>query len=256
LSASLVLTADADGVRTITLNRPEARNAFNSPLYRATGEALAAADVDEAVKVVVLTGAGTGFSAGQDLKELAQMSDPAVRAASDGSIQRGFEVFVDAIESLTKPLIAAVHGHAIGIGTTLLPYCDLVIVADDARLRLPFVSLGVVPEMGSTFTIPASLGRQQASYLLLSGAWLDGPAAVAAGLALRCVPAATLLAETGSLAAELAAGPLASLRTTKHLIRAGWLDAARAARHREEEVFATLLGQGGSQDALDEFLAR
>jgi len=257
MSAPLVLTSDADGVRTITLNRPEARNAFDTALYTAAGSALDAADADDTVKVVILTGAGKGFSAGQDLKEMARLSDPAAREAraAEGG-EHGFGVFINAIESFSKPLIAAVHGNAIGIGTTMLPYCDLVIVADDARLRLPFVPLGVVPEAGSSFTIPMVMGRQQASYLLLTGEWLDGPGAVAAGLALQCVPAADLLAEAGALAATLAAGPLSSLQATKRLIRGGWIDAARAARAREEEVFTTLLGHGASKDALDEFLAR
>jgi len=260
VTAPLILTSDADGVRTITLNRPEARNAFNTALYSAAGAALDAADADDAVKVVILAGAGKGFSAGQDLKEMAALSSPAERAARGEAdpdpAEHGFGVFINAIEGFSKPLIAAVHGNAIGIGTTMLPYCDLVIVADDARFRLPFVPLGVVPEAGSSFTIPMVMGRQQATYLLLAGEWLDGPGAVAAGLALRCVPAADLLAEAGALAAALASGPLSSLQATKRLVRAGWIDAARAARAREEAVFTTLLGHGASKDALDEFLAR
>ena len=258
-SEPLVLTADAtDGVRTLTLNRPEARNAFDTALYTAAGSALDAADADDTVKVVILNGAGKGFSAGQDLKEMAKLGGPEAREAGGDAdaAEHGFSVFINAIESFSKPLVAAVHGNAIGIGTTMLPYCDLVVVADDARLRLPFVPLGVVPEAGSSFTIPMVMGRQQASYLLLTGAWLDGPGAVAAGLALKCVPAADLLAEAGALAAALAAGALSSLQATKRLIRAGWIDAARAARAREEAVFTTLLGHGASKDALDEFLAR
>ncbi|MFA5883031.1 MAG: enoyl-CoA hydratase/isomerase family protein [Acidimicrobiia bacterium] len=257
-AVSLVLVGDDGPVRTLTLNRPQARNAFDTALYAAAGSALDAADADDTVKVVILNGAGKGFSAGQDLKEMAALGDPATREASgDGDpAEHGFGVFINAIESFSKPLVAAVHGNAIGIGTTMLPYCDLVVVADDARLRLPFVPLGVVPEAGSSFTIPMVMGRQQASYLLLTGEWIDGPGAVAAGLALKCVPAADLLAEAGVLAAALAAGALSSLQATKRLIRAGWIDGARAARAREEAVFTTLLGHGASKDALDEFLAR
>ncbi|GMU79883.1 MAG: enoyl-CoA hydratase [Acidimicrobiia bacterium] len=243
----------ADGVRTITLNRPEVRNAFNRALYRAAGGALAAADADDAVKVVVLAGAGQGFSAGQDLKEMAAVGRPGESGTSE---EHGFQTFVGALESFSKPLVAAVHGNAIGIGTTMLPYCDLVLVADDARLRLPFAPLGVVPEAGSSFTIPHAIGRQQASYLLLTGAWLDAHGAVAAGLALRCVPRAELLAEAHALAVQLAALPSSSLVATKRLVRAGWLDAARAARSREEAVFTTLLGHGASKAALDDFLDR
>jgi enoyl-CoA hydratase/carnithine racemase len=257
--SDLVLVDDADGVRTITLNRPEARNAFNTDLYRATGDALNQADADDSVKVVILTGAGKGFSAGQDLKEMAQVGSPAERdpnvdgPEADGVEEHGFRVFVDGIEDFSKPLIAAVHGAAVGIGTTMLPYCDLVIVADDARLRLPFVPLGVVPEAGSSFTIPMIVGRQQASYLLLTGEWLDGEGAVAAGLAFRCVPRDDLLSEASGLARRLAGLSASSLAATKRLIRAGWIDAARAARTREEEVFATLLGHGDSKAALEQF---
>ena len=145
--SDLVLVEDADGVRTLTLNRPQARNAFNSALYSAAGAALDEADADPEVRVVVLTGAGKGFSAGQDLKEMAQIESPADRdPGSDPAGEHGFRVFIDAIEGFSKPLIAAVHGAAVGIGTTMLPYCDLVIVADDARLRLPFVPLTLLPE--------------------------------------------------------------------------------------------------------------
>jgi enoyl-CoA hydratase/carnithine racemase len=249
----LILTDDADGVRTITLNRPDARNAFDTALYSATGSALDDADADDTVRVVILAGAGEGFSAGQDLKEMAKI-DPSARDDSAAQGEHGFRVFIDAIEGFSKPLVAAVHGAAVGIGTTMLPYCDLVIVADDARLRLPFVPLGVVPEAGSSYTIPAILGHQVASYHLLTGDWLDGPGAVAAGLALRCVPRDQLMTEADAIARNLAQLSPASLAATKRLIRAGWLDAAQAARAREEEVFTTLLGHGASKDALDQFV--
>jgi enoyl-CoA hydratase/carnithine racemase len=255
--SDLVLVDDADGVRTLTLNRPEARNAFNSALYSAAGAGLDDADADPDVRVVILTGAGKGFSAGQDLKEMAQIESPADRdPTTNPAEEHGFRVFIDAIEAFSKPLIAAVHGAAVGIGTTMLPYCDFVIVADDARLRLPFVPLGVVPEAGSSFTIPMIVGRQQASYLLLTGEWLDGDGAVAAGLALRCVPRGDLIPEAAALAHQLAGLSATSLAATKRLIRAGWLDGARAARSREEEVFTGLLGHGDSKAALDEFVGK
>lgn len=252
---TLIMTDDVDGVRTITLNRPEARNAFNDALYAAAGSALHSADADDAVRVAILAGAGKVFCAGQDLKELAKLGDPSTRddSAADAG-EHGFRIFIDAIEGFSKPLIAAVHGAAVGIGTTMLPYCDLVIVADDARLRLPFVPLGVVPEAGSSFTIPMIFGRQLSSYYLLTGDWLDGPGAVAAGLALRCVPRDDLIAEAGAIARRLAELSPAALAATKRLIREGWLDAAQAARTREEAVFTTLLGHGASKDALDQFV--
>jgi enoyl-CoA hydratase/carnithine racemase len=257
----LVLVADDGAVRTITFHRPEARNAMHGALYAAAAEALVAADADDPVHVVVLAGAGPAFCAGQDLREMAALSAasaaPDADAPHDDAPFRGaFDGFIAAIETLSKPLIAAVQGYAIGIGTTMLAYCDLVVAADDARFRLPFVPLGVVPEMGSSLTIPQVLGRQAGTYHLLSGAWLDAARAAELGLVLRVVPADRLAAEVGALAAEIAVGPLASLRATKRLIREGWIDAARAARAREEAVFTTLLGHGASRAALDDFLGR
>lgn len=125
---------DHGAVRLLTLHRPEALNAFDSPLYRATGAALTAARDDDAVRVVVLTGAGRAFSAGQDLGEMA-------RLAAGEAVESGFPVLLEALESFDKPLVAAVNGPAVGIGFTMLPHCDLVLVAEGARLRTPFAEL-------------------------------------------------------------------------------------------------------------------
>lgn len=224
-------------MRLLTLHRPEALNAFDSPLYRATGAALTAARDDDAVRVVVLTGAGRAFSAGQDLGEMA-------RLAAGEALESGFPVLLEALESFDKPLVAAVNGPAVGIGFTMLPHCDLVLVAEGARLRTPFAELGVPPEAASSVLFPARMGWQRAAEVLFTSPWLTAEEAVACGIALRTVPAADLLPEALALAGRIAAAPLAALRAIKSTMLAGRADAVTAARAREEQAFARMWGLG------------
>jgi enoyl-CoA hydratase/carnithine racemase len=224
-----------DGVRLLTLDRPEARNAFDSALYRATGAALAAARVDDAVKVLVITGAGRAFSAGQDLDEMA-------RLAAGEQIESGFPVLLDALGAFDKPLVAAVNGAAVGIGFTMLPHCDLVLVAESSRFRTPFAEMGVPPEAASSVMFPAAMGWQRAAEVLFTSPWLDADAAVAAGIALRVVPDAALMEQALDLASAVATAPLPALRSIKAAMLAGRADAVAAARQREDAAFARLLG--------------
>ena len=241
---------DREGVRLLTLDRPHALNAFDDDLYDALRDALLDAAERPDVAVVVLTGAGRAFSAGQDLGEMA-----APRRHADAA-PHGFEPFMDALDSFPKPLVAAVNGTGVGIGLTLLLHCDLVLMAEGARLRAPFVSLGVTAEAGSSALLPARLGWQAASHLLYTAAWLDAEAAVACGLAWRCVPAERLLEEALAVARAIAAMPVESLVATKRLLLAGRLDAVRAARVREGVEFARLLGGPANREALAAFRAR
>ena len=136
-----MVVADEGSVRLLTLARPEALNAFDTDLYLALGAALDAASADDSVHVVVVTGQGRAFSAGQDLKEMTRMAT----AGPDEEITSGFPALVDALIAFDKPLIAAVNGLAIGIGFTMLPHCDLVLVSDEARFRTPFAELASHP---------------------------------------------------------------------------------------------------------------
>ncbi len=224
-----------DGVRVLTLDRPQALNAFDSPLYRATGAALGAARDDDDVKVAVITGAGRAFSAGQDLDEMA-------RLAAGEAVDSGFPVLLDALQSFDKPLIAAVNGAAVGIGFTMLPHCDLVLAAETARFRTPFAEMGVPPEAGSSVLFPARMGWQRAAEVLFTSPWLSAAEAVECGIALRVVPADDLLTEALALAAAIATAPLVALRAIKATMLAGRADAVAAARAREEEAFAQVLG--------------
>jgi enoyl-CoA hydratase/carnithine racemase len=224
-----------DGVRVLTLDRPHALNAFDSPLYRAAGAALDAARADDGVKVVVITGAGRAFSAGQDLAEMA-------RLAAGEAVDSGFPVLLDALQAFDKPLIAAVNGAAVGIGFTMLPHCDLVLAAETARFRTPFAEMGVPPEAASSLLFPARMGWQRAAEVLFTSPWLGAAEAVECGIALRVVPADELLPEALALADAIADAPLVALRAIKATMLAGRADAVAAARAREEAAFAQLLG--------------
>lgn len=233
----MVRVDDHGPVRVLTLDRPGALNAFDSPLYRATGAALTAARDDDGVKVVVLTGAGRAFSAGQDLEEMA-------RLAAGEPIESAFPVLLAALESFDKPLVAAVNGPAVGIGFTMLPHCDLVLAAEDARFRTPFAEMGVPPEAASSVLFPARMGWQRAAEVLFTSPWLSAAEAVECGIALRVVPAASLLVEALALAARIATAPLPALRAIKATMLAGRADAVSSARAREEEAFARMWGLG------------
>ncbi len=239
---------DRGRVRVLTLDRPEALNAMNNGLYWACADALVAAADDPGVAVVVLTGRGRAFCAGQDMGEMS--------LGADDERGHGFPAFANGLAEFRKPVIAAVNGLGLGIGATMLPYCDLVVMADTARLKLPFSTLGVAPEAGASYTFPATLGWQQAAYYLLTAEWMSAEAAVAAGLAFRVVPVESLLDETIALAQQIAAMPIVSLVATKELIVAARRDAVRAARAREDAVFSKLIGGPANIEALTAFFEK
>lgn len=242
-----VLIEDVDRVRVITLNRPDALNAFNEALYDATVEALDHAAAARDVAVAVLTGRGRAFSAGTDVKEMA------ARTTDPDNFQQGahgLPGLIDRLAAFPKPLLCAVNGLALGIGVTLLGYAELVIMSNAARIRCPFTDLAVAPEAGSSYLFPRLLGPQDANWLLLSSDWLDAQACERIGLAWRVTPAASLLTETLDVARHLAAKPIASLVETKRTIVAGRSDAVAAARARENAAFLRLMGQPANLEAL------
>jgi len=154
-----LLIADENQVRTITLNRPGALNAFNEALYDATADALSAAAEDPEIAVVMITGAGRAFSAGQDLAEMqARITDPDFAPG-----RHGFPGLIDALGAFPKPLICAVNGVGLGIGATILGFADLAFMSSTARLKCPFTSLGVAPEAASSYLLPQLIGRQNAA---------------------------------------------------------------------------------------------
>ncbi|WP_370326573.1 enoyl-CoA hydratase/isomerase family protein [Euzebya sp.] len=241
-----VVVTDRDGVRLVTVDRPAVKNALHTAAYDAITTALTEARARDDVSCVVLTGSGSDFTAGWDLAEAAD-PPPAV----DDGREHGYPPFIEAVESFPKPLLAAVRGVAVGIGFTLLGHCDLVVFGRTARLKAPFVGLGLCPEAGATVTLPALLGRQLATELLLTGRWLQAEEAVAAGLGVAVVDDDDVLDHALDLAAALAAQPISSLRATKELLLASRLPAAQAARRLEDQTFAGLLGSPANVAAVE-----
>jgi len=238
-------------VRVLTLDRPDALNAFNSALYNAAAQGLQDARDDDNVRCVVVTGRGRAFSAGQDLAEMGRIGS----GETDG-VGHAFPRFIDAVMDFDKPLVAAVNGLGVGIGFTMLLHCDIVVLAHAARLRAPFVPLGVVPEAASSERMPAVMGNQQASLYLYTGRWMSAQEAVANGVALKAVPDSDLLPETYAITDEIAKMPTVSLVETKRLVNAARVDAVKEANVREQGVFAYLAGAPANMEAITAFLEK
>lgn len=246
---AVVDSLEDGAVRIIRFNRPEARNAFNGALYDAVTEALTEAAGVSACHVVVLTGNGSAFSAGQDLKEMARI----VTGEASPDAARGFRGLLDAVQCFEKPLLAAVNGVGVGLGFTLLPHCDLVFMADDARLRVPFAELGVPPEAASSYMFPRTMGWQRAARVLFTGSWMSAPEAVEAGIALAHYPADSLMDETLAVARAIAAMPPDAVMASKRLLLATRNAEVSAAREREDAGFVELLGSAANIAALERF---
>jgi len=247
--------SDEGRVRVITFDRPDALNAFNDAMYHATGRALEEADRRDDIACVVLTGRGRAFSAGQDLAEMGRLGGNA-EPHDFGDAGPGFPHFLDTLAAYPKPVIAAVNGIGVGIGMTLLLHVDIAFIAKTARLRAPFVPLGVVPEAAGSFLMPVRMGNQRAALKLYTGDWITADEAVESGLALRAVEPDDLMSVTLDLAHRIAAMPVASLRGTKELVVASRLDAVRAARTREDLAFRSMIGQPANLEAISAFLEK
>ncbi len=248
----LLQVDDANRVRTLTLNRPEALNAFNEALYDATAAALLAAADDPEVAVVLLTGSGRAFSSGTDLAELqARVTDPQFTGG-----RYGFTGLIDALARFPKPLICAVNGIGIGIGTTILGYADLAFMSSTARLKCPFTSLGVAPEAASSYLLPRLIGRQNAAWLLMSSEWVDAHEALRMGLVWKICEPSALLDEAHRHAEILAARPIPSLMAVKSTMTEPIRPEIAAASERENAQFAQLLGGRANAAALAQFTGR
>jgi len=244
-----LLIHDDTRVRTLTLDRPDALNAFDEALYDATTEALVAAADDPAVAVVLLTGNGRAFSAGTDLREMHQM-------ATDPGFQRGkhgFPGLVDALAAFPKPLLCAVNGVGLGIGATVLGFADLAFMSTDARLKCPFTSLGVAPEAASSYLLPRLVGRQSAAWMLLSAEWITAQEALEMGLVWKLCAPDDLLPTARRYAGTLARRPISSLRAVKETMTAPLRAEIATARERENACFSRLMGGPANLEALAAF---
>jgi enoyl-CoA hydratase/carnithine racemase len=235
---------DEDGVRVVEMDRPEALNAFNAVLIDDLADAFLDAAADDAVKVLVLTGAGRAFSAGADLLDM---------GGGQHEPRHGFPAMLDAIVDFPKPFVVAVNGVGAGIGATICGLADLAFMAEGARLRCPFSALGVTAEAASTFTFPRLMGRQRANWFLLAAEWMSARECAEAGLVLEVVADDALMPRAMEQAAKLAKLPLASLTTTKALIMDPLRGPMKAAIAAENQGLARLLGGPANREAVQAF---
>ena len=240
-----------DRVVTLRINRPEALNAANNAVYVGMREGLLDAESDSGVAVVVITGTGRAFCAGQDLSEMRG------RGGTEKAEPSQFPSMLKVLTHFRKPVIAAVNGLGVGIGMTMLSHCDLVLMASNARLRTPFPQLGLAPEAGSSYTFARVMGWQNAAYTLMSGRWFDARECLDMGLVWRVCEPDQLMKETYEVAGELAANPIPSLVATKELMLASGRAAQTIAAHeRENTAYASLLGAPANAEAVKAFLEK
>jgi 2-(1,2-epoxy-1,2-dihydrophenyl)acetyl-CoA isomerase len=232
MTEALVLVAQEGAVRTLTLNRPKALNSFTSTMHEELAAALGAAEADTSVRCLVLTGAGRGFCAGQDLADPSVAPDlaPGAKPTDIGNvIERFYKPLALRIRAMPVPVIAAVNGVAAGAGASIALGCDIVIAARSASFIQAFSKIGLVPDAGSTWLLPRLVGRANALALAMTGDKLPAEEAQRIGLIWKCVDDALLTAEVASMAARLAAMPVKALAATRAVIDASLrLDYAEA----------------------------
>jgi enoyl-CoA hydratase/carnithine racemase len=234
-----------DHILTLTFARPDKKNAITNAMYGALADAIVGAETDPATRVIVLRGEGDMFTAGNDVGEFAMM------ASGGFNSERHVSRFVNAIARSTKPLVAAVQGRAVGIGTTMLLHCDFVILAEDAQLSTPFVNLALVPEAASTLLMPMRVGYARAYAMFALGEAMDAKTALQLGIANRVVELGKLHAEAGSIAARLTKMPAGSLAATKRLMRNAEVLTAQISA--ESEIFAERLTTAEAREAFTAF---
>ncbi len=248
MSERNVRVETADSVCTITFDRPKKKNAFTIAMYEEIVAAMRAAKEDPKVRVLLFVGAEGTFTAGNDLMDFAQNPPK-------GTDTPVFQLLLE-LASFPKPLVAAVQGAAVGVGVTMLLHCDLVYVAEDAKLVMPFVNLGLVPEGASTLMLPKTAGRLLANELLLFGEPFDGATALRAGLANEVLPAAEVHARALARCQALAQKPAASLRLSKQLLRDALGDQVEGALTREGEIFLKRLTSPEAGEAFAAFMQK
>ena len=245
---SEILQHQDAGVLTLTFNRVERKNSINVAMYDALATAIAQATDDAATRVVVIQGHETVFSAGNDIEDFLKNKP----AGDDSPVFR----FLRGIAAFPKPLIAAVCGPAVGIGTTMLFHCDLVYAGDNAAFSMPFVNLGLVPEAASSLLAPRMFGHHRAAEALLLGDPFMAEAALEVGLVNRVLPPTEANAYAQQQARKLAAKPLPSLITTKALMKGGYLGEILHRMDQEGAHFARMLGEPAAREAMTAFMEK
>ncbi|SDD00207.1 enoyl-CoA hydratase/isomerase family protein [Actinokineospora iranica] len=251
----MLLTEDRDGVRTLTLNRPEAFNSLTTELKEALLTALTSAAADDSVRAVVLTGAGKAFCAGQDLKEhvaLLRANDPAPLS----TVEKHYNPIVTAITTMPKPIIAAVNGMAAGAGASFAYACDLRIAADTTKFLMAFANVGLTADSGAAWTLPRLIGYGRAMEMMLLAKPVTADEALRIGMVTQVVPAAEVLPTAHALASRLAAGPTTAYAKIKEAMLAsagGPLADGLAAEGRTQ---AEAGGTADHREAVEAFIAK
>ena len=243
-----ILIHTADGVTTLTIKRVDKKNSLTASMYAAMADTLQQAQSDDAVRVVVIQGDVTVFSSGNDIGDF--LSGPP--ATADAPVSR----FLRAIATFPKPLLAAVCGPAVGVGTTMLFHCDLVYAGDNAAFSMPFVNLGLCAEAASSLLVPQMMGYHRAAEALLLGEPFMAEAALEVGLVNRIVPPLEANAFAQAQARKLAAKPLSSLVETKRLMKKGQMAQVLAQMDEEGQSFGRMLREPAAKEAFTAFLEK
>ena len=243
-----ILTDVTDGVMTITFNRPDKKNSITAAMYAAMADALAQAKEQDAVRVVVFQGNETIFSGGNDIADFLEKPP----SSQDAPVYR----FLHGIAAFPKPIVAAVCGPAVGIGTTMLMHCDLVYAGDNAAFSLPFVNLGLCPEAASSLLVPQMLGYHRAAEALLLGEPFMAEAALEVGLVNRIVPPTEARNLAQAQARKLAAKPIRSLVETKRLMKKGQAQLVLQQMTEEGASFGRMLGEPAAREAFTAFMEK
>jgi enoyl-CoA hydratase/carnithine racemase len=242
-----IVVSVQDRILQLRLDRPEKKNALTRNMYLGMIEAIQQAEADAAVRVVLITGTQDCFTAGNDLMDFAN--------AKPGETSPAI-LYLQTLAGAQKPVVAAVGGVAVGIGTTMLLHCDLVYAALDARFQLPFVNLGLCPEAGSSALLPELMGHRRAAHLLFFGEPFGAEPARDLGIVNAVVSANELMATATAKARQLAEKPPAALQTTKALLKRSTAGAVADAMARETERFAALLQGPEAREAMMAFMER
>ncbi len=243
-----IITERSDSILRIQLNRPEAKNAMTSAMYIALADAFNAAAKDDEIRVVLWNGAGDSFCAGNDVGDF--LKHPPGPGESPQAL------LMKALINFDKPIVAAVQGAAIGGGTTMLTHCDFVFAGENARFQMPFVNLALVPEFGSSFTMPARTGYLRAAELILTGQFFDARRAAELGLVTRVVPNQELLETATDTAQKLAQKAPVALQACKRLLKQPSHQQLEQAVKREGEEFSVRVRSAEAKEAFTAFLEK
>lgn len=245
---SEIVTERTGSILSVQFNRPDKKNALTMSMYDTVAELLNAAATDDSIRVVLLHGAGDSFSAGNDLGDF--LKNP----------PRGYDSpqghFIDALNRFDKPLIAAVHGAAVGSGTTMLTFCDFVYASEHTTFQMPFVNLALVPELGTSYSLPAQIGYLAAAELILLGLPFDARRAAELGFVTRVVPEANLLGTAFETAQRLAQQPADAVQASKRLMKRASRDQIAAVAKIEVGEYVSRLQSADTQEALTAFFAK